>query len=395
MSSVMTWITQFPLVLGTGSDFPAPTNITNVSINATSTSNSGTSTTNSTSASSSSSSMSPSSLSTSETSTSSISRVLASSTASVSTSSSLAPSPTSTVVSKTTSTVQTSSPPPSSAQASSSARMGTETFVHTILTTRTTDYSIIDVSFCNGYSEGGTEGCLGPWQLQTVITTQPPASEKTAYCASWTAPFSTTSPAEASVLNCATPVSGSATKKLPTAWPSDSPFSPFGDMSFEINEFCETITKDQIFLNDGEPNGQSSPAECALYSVPFQNQVTLNEYPIVIALTFDYNGCSSPTDQYRNGINMSAYGSKDCINGFTKNLVQKCKFSDNQVKKWNLEQWKLNTIGGMYWQDCMRWTLMAVNWSAAPPDILPNHSGLVPVSSQPTISLISNISTKL
>ncbi|KAK4935755.1 hypothetical protein LTR10_023255 [Elasticomyces elasticus] len=398
MSSVLTWITQFPLVLGTGSDFPAPTNVTVVSTNATSTSTSSTSTVSSTSTSSSSTSLSPSStsssLSTSQTTTSSISQVSASSTMSVSTSSTVAPSPTSTVASKTTSTVQTSSSPPSSTPPSSSARMGTKTFVYTVLTTRTTDYSIIDVSFCNGYSEGGTEGCLGPWQLQTIITTDPPASEKSLYCESWTAPFSTTSPAKASVLNCATPVSGSATKELPTAWPSDSPFSPFGDMSFEISDFCESITKDQIFLNDGDPNGQSSPAECALYSAPFQNQIAVNEYPIVIGLTFDYNGCDSPTDKYRNGVNMSSYGSKECINVFTNNLVKKCKFNDNEVKKWNLEQWKQNTIGGMYWQDCMRWTLMAVNWSAAPPNILPSHSSLVLVPSRTSLSLVSNIFTK-
>lgn len=75
------------------------------------------------------------------------------------------------------------------------------------------------------------------------------------------------------------------------------------------------------------------------------------------------------------------------------------KFSDSEVKKLGLDQNNdnLDIVGGMYWQDCMRWTVVAVNPEDVPADsgpeeILPSSVGgsVVVPSLSSIISLVSN-----
>ncbi|KAG9791646.1 hypothetical protein KCU88_g1038, partial [Aureobasidium melanogenum] len=194
-------------------------------------------------------------------------------------------------------------------------------------------------------------------------------------CASWTAPFSTTSPAKAGVLNCAAPTDASSTSDdLP--WPLV--IEPFHPDEAIIKDFCQFMVLDDITIKNADPNGNTSPAQCARYAAStdllnVQEPVADGNqyYYLVLAVAFDYNGCSSPNDKHKDGISFKDYGADKCRDVLWKSVANKCKF--DHAKKMGISSYP--AIGGMYWKDCMRWTVVAVVDDHGPPDTLEGHNG--------------------
>ncbi|OAL22930.1 hypothetical protein AYO22_06838 [Fonsecaea multimorphosa] len=242
---------------------------------------------------------------------------------------------------------------------------------HPTLTSMTVSYSEVSIFTCDGVAAfGGSASCTDSWGLETVSTTVPPASEQTSYCAHWTAFTTTTSPAKAGVLNCATPVSGKATSTVATTWNSGLPFSPFQLDEGPISNFCQSLVDRNIVIYQGlevtsaSSSGVVSPGECDLFPSDGNSKF---DYELTIGLAFDFNGCASPTGTpYVNGISMKAYGKDKCVSNFMSQLNDKCEFSDSDAKKRGLGQW--TKVGGMYFEDCMRWTIIAARNDLSPPD---------------------------
>ncbi|EXJ64710.1 hypothetical protein A1O7_01048 [Cladophialophora yegresii CBS 114405] len=146
------------------------------------------------------------------------------------------------------------------------------------------------------------------------------------------------------------------------------PFSPFdiGSFSKEKKEtilwrFCELLTDKGSDFTIREGNGNAAdhvvPGICQLWDYPGYWATFFQNYPIVFALHFDYNGCSSPTDKHRNGIHMPDYGTDDCYHNFEQVLVENCLFTINAVNEMKIGAYPI--VGGMLFKDCMRWTVMA------------------------------------
>ncbi|OQV04771.1 hypothetical protein CLAIMM_09604 [Cladophialophora immunda] len=241
---------------------------------------------------------------------------------------------------------------------------------HPTLTSMTRSYSEVSIFTCDGVAAFDSASCTDSWGLQTVSTTVPSADEQTSYCAHWTAFTTTTSPAMAGVLNCATPVSGKATSTVATAWNSGLPWSPFQLDTGPISKFCQSLVDRNIVFYQGiaitaaSSSGLVSPGECDLFPSHGDSKF---DYELTIGLAFDFNGCASPTGTpFVNGISMKDYGEQKCISTFWNHLNDKCKFSDSDAKKRGLGQW--TRVGGIYWADCMRWTIIAARSDLSPPD---------------------------
>ncbi|KAL2429541.1 hypothetical protein ABEF95_006413 [Exophiala dermatitidis] len=145
-----------------------------------------------------------------------------------------------------------------------------------------------------------------------------------------------------------------------------------------IKDFCQFMVLDDITIKNADPNGNTSPAQCARYAastdlLKVQEPVSDGNqyYYLVLAVAFDYNGCSSPNDKHKDGISFKDYGADKCRDVLWKSVANKCKF--NHAKKMGLSSYP--AIGGMYWKDCMRWTVVAVVDDHGPPDTLEGHNG--------------------
>lgn len=116
-------------------------------------------------------------------------------------------------------------------------------------------------------------------------------------------------------------------------WPSNAPFNPFVNQDDQVESFCSAMASQGVVIYNGDPVGLSAPGSCAVYiETAFQGDPTpawqplaLGGYGLSIAVVFDYNGCASPTDSHRTGINFTSYGVKKCHNTFMDKVVNKCK----------------------------------------------------------------------
>ncbi|KAH0841271.1 hypothetical protein FOPE_06396 [Fonsecaea pedrosoi] len=252
----------------------------------------------------------------------------------------------------------------------STPRISAGTGAHPTLTSIARSYSEVSIFTCDGEAAFGSASCTDSWGLKTVSTTVPNADEQTSYCAHWTAFTTTTSPAKAGVVNCATPVSGQATSAVATVWNSGLPFSPFQLDKGPIKKFCKKLVDRDIVLYQGlsfaatSSSEVVSPGECDLFP---SNGDSEFDYDLTIGLAFDYNGCPSPTGTpLVNGVSMKKYGQDKCVSTFWNHITKECDFSNSEAKKRGLGQW--TRVGGMYWADCMRWTLIAARKDLSPPD---------------------------
>ncbi|OAG40796.1 hypothetical protein AYO21_04873 [Fonsecaea monophora] len=252
----------------------------------------------------------------------------------------------------------------------STPRISAGTGAHPTLTSIARSYSEVSIFTCDGEAAFGSASCTDSWGLKTVSTTVPNADEQTSYCAHWTAFTTTTSPAKAGVVNCATPVSGQATSAVATVWNSGLPFSPFQLDKGPIKKFCKKLVDRDIVLYQGlsfaatSSSEVVSPGECDLFP---SNGDSAFDYDLTIGLAFDYNGCPSPTGTpLVNGVSMKKYGQDKCVSTFWNHITKECDFSNSEAKKRGLGQW--TRVGGMYWADCMRWTLIAARKDLSPPD---------------------------
>ncbi|KIW77733.1 hypothetical protein Z517_07566 [Fonsecaea pedrosoi CBS 271.37] len=252
----------------------------------------------------------------------------------------------------------------------STSRISAGTGAHPTLTSIARSYSEVSIFTCDGEAAFGSASCTDSWGLKTVSTTVPNADEQTSYCAHWTAFTTTTSPAKAGVVNCATPVSGQATSAVATVWNSGLPFSPFQLDKGPIKKFCKKLVDRDIVLYQGlsfaatSSSEVVSPGECDLFP---SNGDSAFDYDLTIGLAFDYNGCPSPTGTpLVNGVSMKKYGQDKCVSTFWNHITKECDFSNSEAKKRGLGQW--TRVGGMYWADCMRWTLIAARKDLSPPD---------------------------
>ncbi|KAL2410770.1 hypothetical protein ABEF91_001043 [Exophiala dermatitidis] len=269
----------------------------------------------------------------------------------------------------------TSSSPSSPSSSSSSSLSSVDRGTPVTITSTTRSLSSLSVFACAGIDQSNSLRCTASATLVTVLPTVPPQSEQSEVCASWTAPFSTTSPAKAGVLNCAAPTDASSTTDdLP--WPLV--IEPFHPDEAIIKDFCQFMVLDDITIKNADPNGNTSPAQCARYAAStdllnVQEPVADGNqyYYLVLAVAFDYNGCSSPNDKHKDGISFKDYGADKCRDVLWKSVANKCKF--DHAKKMGISSYP--AIGGMYWKDCMRWTVVAVVDDHGPPDTLEGHNG--------------------
>ncbi|OAP59637.1 hypothetical protein AYL99_06935 [Fonsecaea erecta] len=241
---------------------------------------------------------------------------------------------------------------------------------HPTLTSMAVSYSEVSIFTCDGVAAFGSASCTDSWGLKTVSTTVPSPDDQTTYCAHWTAFTTTTSPAMYGVLNCATPVSGKATSTVATAWNSGLPWSPFQLDTGPIDAFCQSLVDRNIVFYQGiaitaaSSAGLVSPGECEQFASVDGSKFSYN---LTLGLAFDFNGCQSPTGTpFVNGVSMKEYGGEKCVQTFWNHLNEKCQFSDSDAKKRGLGQY--TRVGGMYWADCMRWTIIAARSDLSPPD---------------------------
>ncbi|EXJ65658.1 uncharacterized protein A1O5_11185 [Cladophialophora psammophila CBS 110553] len=205
---------------------------------------------------------------------------------------------------------------------------------HATLTTTLRSYTAVYVRTCEGVAAFGSARCTAPWGLQTITSTPAPRDELTSHCAHWTAFTTTTSPAKAGVVNCATPVSFKASSAIPspTVWIHGVEFSPFQMDSGPIRQFCQTLIADNIvfyegseFANDAPGLGRVSAGECELFHSTGNSKMGYN---LTLAVAYDENGCPSASSSLRKGISMKKYGLKDCVASFLDKLANKCEVPD-------------------------------------------------------------------
>lgn len=159
--------------------------------------------------------------------------------------------------------------------------------------------------------------------------------------------------------------------------------------------FCQELEDQSIILVEG-PLGAEAPfgttgwsqprdqlGECKRYSEDVYRksleasgggtQYSLQGRNITISLAWDNDGCQvalEPTP-YR-AVNFGTYGVQNCQSMFVNNTINACKLSNQYLHDTNLG--KFTSVGGIYWENCLRWTIVAIEDSLAPPDTLFGYS---------------------
>jgi hypothetical protein len=248
--------------------------------------------------------------------------------------------------------------------------------------------SVVQIETCVEDANPPRGTCTGSFKVATEYTvTRPPAASFTS-CASWQPPLPTVNRALNDELACVIPMGGF----FPTAWPVPTkplsylvPFDP-NEASDLVLQFCTDLTNQKIKIvppkEATEPG--SELGECKRYTENSfriaverfngEKRLAFSGHNISIALAYDTRGCPADPNVSTDGggVDMAKYGVDQCHDGFINNVVNKCTFPPAYVKGKNLAgTWgNFSAIGGLFFRDCMRWTLVAVDDSQAPPDIL-------------------------
>ncbi|KAJ9608702.1 hypothetical protein H2200_006473 [Cladophialophora chaetospira] len=141
------------------------------------------------------------------------------------------------------------------------------------------------------------------------------------------------------------------------------PISPFDTDNGDASPpavFCNRLEDGNIIIVSDvlesldTPNWPYSRGECQGF---YGEKMTKLGYNITIQLVYDSAGCDN-NDKYATGINMTDYGWKNCRDVFHDKILNNCQFSDKTTDHLGLGD--SNMVGGVYWQDCMRWTIISV-----------------------------------
>ncbi|KIW72780.1 hypothetical protein PV04_00955 [Phialophora macrospora] len=228
----------------------------------------------------------------------------------------------------------------------------------------------LTVMTCEGTAYLGSTTCDSPWAIETVVPGLIPGTQtRVPTCGSWTGFVTTTPPVPPHTLQCAT-----ATTSAVEVYTSGGPLSPFfvdslGDTNKKdtsLWHFCEYLTDrtGNFTIDQGGEKGGPLPGVCEIWDYPGFFATKFDGYPVVFQVAFDFNGCASPTDKYRNGVYMPDYGTDDCYHAFQDLLLKKCLLSEEERELLKLGLYP--AVGGMLFKDCMRWTIMAPRLDLAP-----------------------------
>ena len=208
-----------------------------------------------------------------------------------------------------------------------------------LLTSTARSFDKVSLYTCEGVADFNGASCTDSWQLETVYTSIPSTSRSEFGCSGWSA-FTPTKPVQSPTLECVTQVSGVPTSTIAasavpplTSWTPAAPWTPFViydeyDDVNPIDVFCRKLTDPAVNLflshsSSDTPDGGSA-GECFVGRI--EGAAILN-YALVLQLVYDANGCSSSTDKYANGVNMTSYGYDKCTSAFKNSLADKCKCS--------------------------------------------------------------------
>ena len=244
--------------------------------------------------------------------------------------------------------------------------------------------SVVQIETCVEDANPPRGTCTGPFKVATEYTVaRPPAASFTA-CAAWDAPILyPVQRAISGARECVIPL----TDTLPQAWPvPDKPLSYFAP--FDPNEasnlalrFCTDVTSQKIKIVPPKEATESGYelGECKRYTEnSFRiaaerysggKRLAAAGHNISMSLVYDTRACPADLDvTTHGGVDLAEYGVDKCHDAFKTHIIGECTFKDDYVK--NLGLGNFSAIGGVFFRDCMRWTIVAVDDSQAPPDVL-------------------------
>lgn len=186
--------------------------------------------------------------------------------------------------------------------------------------------------------------------------------------------------------------------EVPNPWPTNGPisnFSPFDATEAIIlaGMFCQELDNQNITIYQGPlpPSwGWDEPiaprAECKRYSEDVYRkslegsgggtQYSLHgrNMTISVAWASDSEACGKdlPPGQLYDTVSFRDLGAQNCQATFVNFTINPCKLSDLYVHDANLG--RFTSVGGIYWNTCLRWTIVAIEDSLAPPDVLFGYS---------------------
>ena len=181
--------------------------------------------------------------------------------------------------------------------------------------------------------------------------------------------------------------SSTADPAIPTPWRARGIGAEFdwfksnSDVKDALDLFCKSIRYDSKVIghyDPGEPDDTETPGVCETWYPPEGEQYTLAGYGLLFGIAYDVLGCK-PDDEYRDGITFRDWSPDGkCRETMMDNIVDKCTLKDKDKDVWHDEKLgidkEFDTFGGIFWQDCMRFTVVAV-----PPDTVldtrPNVDG--------------------
>ena len=154
-------------------------------------------------------------------------------------------------------------------------------------------------------------------------------------------------------------------------WGDDWEYQPFSiskgwDDSGDnlVEKFCQTLVQNAEITYSGKQQGvcevygkgsctRTENNECAMFE---HVSPTNDGASVVFAVTYSKDGIKCNVED--KPVNFSKLGLKTCVDKLTKNLINKCKFSGNPKKSNGYTDHLV--LGGTYWDECMRYTIVAV-----------------------------------
>ena len=162
-----------------------------------------------------------------------------------------------------------------------------------------------------------------------------------------------------------------------TPWDShDAPWNWFKTEDSYLKVFCGLLVDKDVLFGPGEPTDDSSPGECISFTprVAGGTERALGGLGITVTVSWDALGCEK-NDEYMKGVNIKKWGETKCRNTIWDNVVKKCREDhipdDLKVPK------GYDNLGGVFFQDCMRFVVVAVQDNIKPPDTLFNADAAV------------------
>ena len=138
-----------------------------------------------------------------------------------------------------------------------------------------------------------------------------------------------------------------------------------------LKNFCGLLVDKNAFIGPGEPSDSSSPGECISYTPTVAKglELALGGYGITVTVSWDALGCKED-DKYMKGVNIKEWGEDKCRNTIWDNVVKKC--AEKHIPDDLKVPADYDNLGGVFFQDCMRFIVVAVKDDKKPPDTLHN-----------------------